>query len=288
LLNQRVAFTSEAGGANLIHDLLLSMEDSPVVFYSQGVSRKILRNLGIRDTSIGELIDALSKAKDVYVALGNPAETKEWFGILEDVSHPAQKIYGVLDNWVNYEMRIAGFPVDELIVFDEYARVHLNSILPGRPVSLKRNYYLARLEKDFHDFRREPSKVLLLGGRENEYSIPLYPPIHAEHSCVCMQIMNINRTFPAASVSYRPHPAVVLSSTCRDSDIVKHLVSAGLFEISDPLKSLGKELAGVSVVFGPHSYALYVSQELGLDTYATTVANEKWHGPKFKSFAGLG
>jgi hypothetical protein len=235
--------------------------------------------------TLHELEAVLPTITEVYLALGNhPEETSVWIKLIRNARSTNQKVYGILDNWVNYESRIGSFDVDEYIVFDRYAHEYVKSIKPNSQVSTLPNDYLARMKKEVKSLSNSGSKVLILGGRENDYSFSIFNRMHLDPNCMCQQIVKIKAAFPNHVLVLRLHPATRISTECSESDLVKKMLLEGSLEISDSLQSLGAALARASMVFGPHGYALFMSDQLGFITYKTTYTNEKWRGPQFSSF----
>ncbi len=283
LIESAIAFTSEVGGANLIVSHL-DARNVPYKIYAQGASVKLFKDSRDKLIARGELIEAIPQITEVYLALGRPEETSSWFDFLRSASRINCKIYGVLDNWVDYESRIGVFPIDEYLVFDRHAHEYANSIVSNSRITISRNVYLSLLEQEIDSLRTSNTAILILGGRDNNYSISMFSRLHQSESCVCDQITKINHVYPDFTIILRLHPATQLSGECLESASIQKMLLEGVLEISDPFQSLGAVLARVSIVFGPHGYALFVSHSMGFETYRTTDTNEKWHGPQFPSF----
>jgi hypothetical protein len=277
----RFAFTSEIGGSNLVYNLL-AKEKIPYKIFAQGPSLESLEKRGVDLVKGRDIPKFLSEAQEVYIALGrDTSETKKWFTFLTHVKTSKHRLIGVLDNWVHYEERVSDFQLDEFIVFDSYADKYARSILPTSQISTVTNHYLSSLKEEVYALRVSNKSILLIGNRPNDYSFSKLAPTHLKIPCVCAHLARISSIYSGYSITYRAHPANRLSLECRNSRAIQELLNRDVLEISDPLESLGSVLARSSIVFGPHGYALFMSQELGLETYQTTRSNEKWHGPQF-------
>ena len=284
LTNDSVAFTLEVGGANLINYHLVSRK-VPFAVFAQGTSSELFNSLGINSITLPELTEVLPTLTEVYLALGNhPEVTSAWVELIRNARAPKLKVYGVLDNWVDYESRIGAFQVDEYVVFDSYAHQYVQAVVPNSQVSIFPNSYLSSLEKEVKSLRSLNSAILILGGRQNDYSFSNFNRLHMNQNCVCEQIARINRAFPNYLIILRLHPATQLPAECSESIFIRKMLLEESLEISDSFQSLGAALSRVSVVFGPHGYALFMSAQMGFETYSTTYTNVKWRGPQFSSF----
>jgi hypothetical protein len=157
-------------------------------------------------------------------------------------------------------------------------------VVPNSQVSTFPNSYLTHLEQEVNGLESSSSAILILGGRQNDYSFSKFSRLHLDENCLCEQIAKINQAFPNYLIILRLHPATQFSAECGESSLIRKMLLEQSLEISDSFQSLGTALARVSKVFGPHGYALFMSHLMGFETYSTTYTNDKWHGPQFSNF----
>jgi len=184
-------------------------------------------------------------------------------------------VIGVLDHWVNYEMRWGESKPREIWVTDEYAFVKAKRTFVNSEIHLKSNYYFKEVEKQFTQNYSYPSNSDALYLCEVQKNIANH---HGHQSfCVCQDVLRIRSKFLFKTIFVRPHPSYSVS------ECMKYFQRSGFVEVvlTAENENLSTSLARTSNIFGNNTYAMYIASLLKLNVITLTNYSDDWAGPRF-------
>ena len=190
----------------------------------------------------------------------------------------------ILDNWVNFEIRLQNLNPDKVIVFDTYAYEYASRLV-DKTVKLQKeeNWFLKNMRIQLRKEVNSDLKILVIHARKNSYTT--YSRPENDTYCICEKLSRLLLHLRHSSILFRIHPSESENSCASHFEEkypdFAHRFSRSLFA------DLVADLADASLVIGMPSYALYLSQKLGFSTYFIDEPNELWNGPMFPNVAQL-
>lgn len=269
----------EAGSANLLLSYFDKI-DKHVKVWAEGVAGEIAKGFGFEVIKSEDLTIFSSEIDEIFLS-GTVGDQFNQISIVEEIQREfAVKIFYVFDNWVNYAQRFKNCKIENVVVFDDFARdLVLKTFGPNINIEIKPNEYLRNIREEVEqtgEVRQET--ILFLGNRINDFT-RYTPGVHGLE-CFCKAVDLVSVKFPKAPIVFRPHPgsgvgscATLLAATC------------DYFQISSG--SLAHELSRSKLVIGNPTYALYIASELGIPVASLNPSNEFWEGPIFPSYHEL-
>jgi hypothetical protein len=274
------AITHEVGAANLLYPYLKA-EFPETLCIATGPSVHLPTRYGLKNIKIGEVSWNVNTEENT-IFLGSTPSNFESVVVpaLKNLEgFPSQTVL-VLDNWVNYESRIAGLTPDSVIVFDEYAQKYASAVFHKCPngVVQVNNYFLDDCKKRFLDKFQPKNRILFIEVPFNSFTD--YTFSEGYSFCICNQLNRLCEQFPNMQIVYRRHPSGVNIDCFERFNI--DFPNLGQQIVLSENNDILDDLVNAGFVVGLPSYALFLAQSLGLQVFSAEDTNENWHGPLFQ------
>ncbi len=259
----------DAGGANLISHHILNNPSSYIYFLEEPAKSIFETNLGSLEIIPLELL--IENSKQIITGTGWQSDL-EWHAIKLG-RLKAKEVITYLDHWVNYEERFCrnGEQVlpNSIWVSDDYARSEALRIFPNVHVELHKNHYLESIRKEHRSYRMKSPRNSPSGKIRILYLCEPIVTMNVEKpSSNGLSEVDVLRNF----LSFIPDMAnVELTLRLHPSENAdKYRMFPFAFKRSLPHETpLAKDLSECDFVVGMDTYAMYLSDCLGIKTFST-------------------
>ncbi len=280
----------EVGGWNLAYSYFLNAKFE-VEYFVKGPS--LVQASQIKDVRILSEFNELDLTKYDEVILSPPDRGySAGAEFLDSVLYPLISILGkydrrctvILDNWVNFEIRLQNLDPEKTIVFDTYAYEYASGLVgKTSELILEENWYLENMRIQLRKKMNSDLNILAIHARKNSYTT--YSRPISDSYCICAKLSRVLLNLRDSSICFRIHPSES-DNSCADHFGEKYPHLSHRFRKSF-CADLVADLKEASLVIGMPSYALYLSHKLGFSTYFVDEPNELWNGPRFPNLAKL-
>ena len=280
----------EVGGWNLAYSYFINSKFEVEYFLKGPCLVQASQIKGIKTLSEFNELD-LTKYDEVILSppdRGYPAgaefSDELLYPLISNLEKYNRRCTVILDNWVNFEIRLQNLNPDKTIVFDSYAYEYASGLMGKTSKILKEeNWYLESMRIQLRKKVNSDLRILVIHARKNSYTTYSCPK--NDSYCICEKLSRLLLHLRHSSITFRVHPSES-DNSCADHFGEKYPHLAHRFRTS-LFADLVADLAEASLVIGMPSYALYVSHALGFSTYFIDEPNKLWNGPRFPNAAQL-
>jgi hypothetical protein len=259
----------DAGGANLISHHIVNNPGKYIYCLEEPATSIFESNLGSLEIIPLDLL--VENSQVIITGTGWQSEL-EWQAIrLGRLT--GKEVITYLDHWVNYRERFSrnGEQVlpNSIWVSDDHAQSEILKIFPSANVELHKNYYLQSIQNEYQTYKILSSRNIDCDRIRILYLCEPIVTLDADKSSqIVLSEFDILEDFYSqisnlanVDITLRIHPS-------EKAD--KYKMLSFRFKQSLPNKiSLAKDLSECDFVVGMDTYAMYLSDCLGLKTYST-------------------
>ena len=270
-------FISDAGSSNqILHKILNEKIEGEIFGHEPGLT--LAESLGIQARNFREFN---SETEFDFYVFGSYLFNREQDELLEKLFLKGAKIVGVLDHWVNFENRWVNLQPSEIWVTDKFAYSLATQFFPDSKIKLFLNYYLQYVEREYKYLdSRKISKGIGYLGKRGKHNIEQSGEGALIFNCSCSFAIDLFKKIGQELIFFREHPSHS-NNECfeylKDNFPTINIVNASILSLSDFLSRSYE-------VYGELTYALYISQEIGIKTICLEELPSEWSGPKFKVY----